>query len=84
MKAAEPSVVLDEGSLVFQRDAGSIQGAIAAGRWDAVLEAAPDDSPQLVETRRGTPDGADAQPAASSLIRMRRSITSPASTRPTP
>ena len=45
-------LVLEGGSLVFKRDDGSIQGAIAPGRWDAVFEAGPDDSPQLVETRR--------------------------------
>ena len=45
-------LVLDECSLVFMRDDGSIQGAIAPGRWNAVFEAGPDDSPQLVETRR--------------------------------
>jgi hypothetical protein len=45
-------LVLDEGSLVFMRGDGSIQGAIARGRWDAVFEAGPDDSPQSVETLR--------------------------------
>ena len=45
-------VKLDDGNLVFMRDDGTIQGAIAAGRWEAVFEAGPDDSPQLVETRR--------------------------------
>lgn len=40
------------GNLVFLNDAGEIQGAVAAGRWDAVFEAGPeDDSPQAVETR---------------------------------
>jgi hypothetical protein len=45
-------VVLEGGSLVFKRDDGTIQGALAPGRWDAVFEAGPDDSPQLVETSR--------------------------------
>ena len=36
-------LVLDAGSLVFMRDDGTIQGAIAPGRWDAVFEAGPDD-----------------------------------------
>jgi hypothetical protein len=45
-------LVLDEGSLVFKRDDGTIQGAIAPGRWDAVFEAGPDDSPHVVETLR--------------------------------
>ncbi|HEY8154996.1 MAG TPA: hypothetical protein VII72_12795 [Myxococcota bacterium] len=45
-------VVLDDGSLVFLRDDGTIQGAIAPGQWDAVFEAGPDDSPQRVETLR--------------------------------
>lgn len=45
-------LTLEAGSLVFTRDDGTIQGAIAAGRWDAVFEAGPDDSPQRVETQR--------------------------------
>lgn len=45
-------VELREGSLVFLNDAGMIQGAIAAGRWDAFFEAGADDSPQTVETTR--------------------------------
>jgi hypothetical protein len=45
-------LVLDAGSLVFKRDDGTVQGAIAPGHWDAVFEAGPDDSPQVVETRR--------------------------------
>lgn len=41
------------GNLVFLDDAGVVQGAIAAGRWDAVFEAGPDDDvPQAIETRR--------------------------------
>jgi hypothetical protein len=45
-------LVLDAGSLVFMRDDGTIQGAIAPGRWDAVFEAGPDDTPESVETTR--------------------------------
>jgi hypothetical protein len=45
-------LVLEGGALVFMRDDGTIQGAIAPGRWDAVFEAGPDDSPQPVETPR--------------------------------
>lgn len=45
-------LVLDAGSLVFMRDDGTIQGAIAPGRWDAVFEAGPDDLPQLIGTPR--------------------------------
>jgi hypothetical protein len=45
-------LVLDAGSLVFMRDDGAIQGAIAPGHWDAVFEAGPDDSPESVETPR--------------------------------
>ena len=45
-------LMLDDGSLLFMRDDGTIQGAIAAGHWDAVFEAGPDDSPQLIETPR--------------------------------
>ena len=45
-------LVLDAGSLVFKRDDGTIQGAIAPGHWDAVFEAGPDDSPESVETQR--------------------------------
>ena len=45
-------LVLDGGSLVFMRDDGNLQGAIAPGRWEAVFEAGPDDSPQQVETPR--------------------------------
>jgi len=45
-------LLLDESSLVFMREDGSIQGAIAPGRLDAVFEAGPDDSPQPVETQR--------------------------------
>ena len=45
-------LVLAEGSLVFMRDDGTVQGAIAPGRWDAVFEAGPDDSLQPVETTR--------------------------------
>jgi hypothetical protein len=45
-------VLLDGGSLVFMKDDGTVQGAIAPGRWDAVFEAGPDDLPQSVETRR--------------------------------
>jgi hypothetical protein len=46
-------VELREGSLVFVNDKGDIQGAIAAGRWDAVFEAGvDDDAPQAVETKR--------------------------------
>lgn len=45
-------VVLDAGNLVFVNDEGVIQAAIAVGRWDAVFEAGPDDSPQSVETNR--------------------------------
>jgi hypothetical protein len=44
-------VVLDRDTLVFVNDDGEIRGALAAGRWDAVFEANPDDSPQTVETR---------------------------------
>jgi hypothetical protein len=44
-------VELRDGNLVFLDDAGELQGAIAAGRWDAVFEAGPDDGPQNVETR---------------------------------
>jgi len=45
-------LLLDEGSLVFMREDGTIQGAIAPGRWDAAFEASPDDSLQPVETQR--------------------------------
>ena len=45
-------LVLDAGSLVFMRDDGTIQGAIAPGHWDAVFEAGPDDSLESVETPR--------------------------------
>ena len=45
-------VELRDGSLVFLNDAGAIQGAIAAGRWDAFFEAGADDSPHSVETKR--------------------------------
>jgi hypothetical protein len=46
-------VELRDGNLVFLKDDGVIQGAIAAGRWDAFFEAGPDDDvPQAVETRR--------------------------------
>jgi hypothetical protein len=45
-------LVLDQGALVFMRDDGGIQGAIATGHWEAVFEAGPDDSPQPVETPR--------------------------------
>jgi hypothetical protein len=44
--------ILDQGNLVFKRDDGSIQGAIAKGHWDAVFEAGLDDLPQPVETVR--------------------------------
>jgi len=44
-------VEVREGCLVFRSEAGAIQGAFAPGRWDAVFEAAPDDTPQSVETR---------------------------------
>jgi hypothetical protein len=45
-------VELRDGSLVFLSDSGAIHAAIAAGRWDAVFEAAPDDEPKAVETKR--------------------------------
>jgi hypothetical protein len=44
-------IVLDAGNLVFMNDDEEIRGALAAGRWDAVFEASPDDSPRTVETR---------------------------------
>jgi hypothetical protein len=44
-------VMLDAGNLVFMNDDGEIRGAFAAGRWDVVFEASPDDSPRTVETR---------------------------------
>lgn len=43
-------LLLDAGSLVFTRDDGTIQGAIAPGHWHAVFEAGPDDSPGSIET----------------------------------
>jgi hypothetical protein len=45
-------VELRDGSLVFVNESGEIQGALAAGSWQAVFEAGPDDSPQAVETKR--------------------------------
>jgi hypothetical protein len=45
-------VELRDGNLVFVNDDGEVRGAIAAGRWDAVFEAGPDDAPQAVETKR--------------------------------
>lgn len=45
-------VDLLDGSLVFANADGTIQGALAAGSWQAVFEAGPDDSPQAVETLR--------------------------------
>jgi hypothetical protein len=45
-------LVIEQGGIVFERDDGTIQGAIAPGQWEAVFEAAPDDSPQPVETQR--------------------------------
>jgi len=45
-------VELREGSLVFLTDSGTIQAALAAGRWDAVFEAGVDDDPRTVETKR--------------------------------
>ena len=46
-------VQIDAGNLVFLDEAGAVQGAIAAGRWDAVFEAgADDDVPQAIETTR--------------------------------
>ena len=46
-------VELRDGSLVFLNEKGVIQGAISAGRWDAVFEAGPeDDAPQNIETKR--------------------------------
>ena len=45
-------LVLDQGSLVFSSDDGTVQGAIAPGHWHAVFEAGPDDSPESVETPR--------------------------------
>jgi hypothetical protein len=46
-------VELREGSLVFLNEKGTIQGALAAGRWDAFFEAGPeDDGLQNVETKR--------------------------------
>ena len=45
------AVAVRDGCLIFHNDAGVIQCAIAPGRWDAVFEAAPDDTPQSVETR---------------------------------
>ena len=46
-------VELRDGNLVFVNESGTVQGAIAAGRWDAVFEAGPeDDAPQAIETRR--------------------------------
>lgn len=45
-------VEIDGGNLVFRNDQGEVQGAIAAGRWDAVFEAGPDDDvPQAIETK---------------------------------
>ena len=45
-------VALRDGRLVFSNDAGVIQAALAAGRWDAVFEAGIDDEPKTVETKR--------------------------------
>lgn len=45
-------VELRDGSLVFVNEDGAIQGALAAGSWQAVFEAGPDDSPQAIETKR--------------------------------
>lgn len=46
-------VEVRDGTLLFLNDAGEIQGALGAGRWDAVFEAgADDDAPAAVETKR--------------------------------
>jgi hypothetical protein len=45
-------VELRDGSLVFLTDSGTIQAALAAGRWDGVFEAGSDDEPKTVETKR--------------------------------
>jgi hypothetical protein len=45
-------VELREGSLVFLDDAGTIQAALAPGRWDAVFQATEENTPRNVETKR--------------------------------
>ena len=44
-------VEVRDGCLLFRADDGAVRCALAPGRWEAVFEAAPDDTPQSVETR---------------------------------